>query len=395
MKVLWISPQAPYEKVSHAGGQTHNFYLKKLVEQKEIDVDLISFCFPNEYSSVLEYIKKLDIRSFITCWDNSINSHNIIHRIDKFIGLKTSHHKYAGMSNRGNLMRIKKGIEHFGTNYDVVILHWTQIGLFLPDIKNKFKTTRFIIIEEDVAFLSYYRRMADGLISQSKYNRLKKMELSCLKQADCVIINNFKDLELVKKNGVNNTFLWSVFFNDLSMYKTSLNPKANKVIFFGAMSRPENYKSAIWFIEKVMPKFKEKIEFLVVGSNPDQSLYNYESPSVKITGFVEDVGEYFQNALCFVAPLVLGAGVKVKVLEALSSGIPVLTNAIGIEGIPAVDNRDYLFCQDPEDYYINIMKLTKNMSLRTFLGENGRKLIRDNYDLENNANNFIELVRRI
>ena len=111
------------------------------------------------------------------------------------------------------------------------------------------------------------------------------------------------------------------------------------ILFFGAMSRPENYLSAIWFIENVMPLLNDlDVRFVIVGSKPPEELKRFKSDRIVITGFVNDTLPYFESSMCLVAPLVLGAGIKVKILEAMSSGIPVLTNDIGIEGIEIEDN---------------------------------------------------------
>lgn len=87
-----------------------------------------------------------------------------------------------------------------------------------------------------------------------------------------------------------------------------------------------------------------------------------------------------------VAPLVLGAGIKVKIIEALSSGIPVLTNEIGIEGIHAETGRDYLLCRTPEEYAEAIQKAA-NGKLDS-IGENGRKFVSTQFNVEGSIENY-------
>ena len=142
------------------------------------------------------------------------------------------------------------------------------------------------------------------------------------------------------------------------------------MLFYGAMARPENYKSAIWFIENVMPLLSDlDVRFVIVGARPDKSLLTYASDKVEITGFMDKVDPYFERCLCLVAPLVLGAGVKVKILEAMSSGIPVVTNHIGIEGIYAENGKHYIHCEAPEEYAECIHKLVNDIKKQHLLGE--------------------------
>ena len=155
------------------------------------------------------------------------------------------------------------------------------------------------------------------------------------------------------------------------------------------MSRPENYLSAIWFIENVMPLLADlDIRFVVLGSNPPEELARFESERVHITGFVQSVEPFFEQSMCLVAPLVLGAGIKVKVIEALSSGIPVLTNKIGIEGIPAENRKHYLHCETPEEYSDYIHGLIMGRVSEEKLCLNSKRFIEERYSIENSINNY-------
>ena len=155
------------------------------------------------------------------------------------------------------------------------------------------------------------------------------------------------------------------------------NSNNRDILFFGAMSRKENYLSAKWFVENVLPRLSDlDIRFVILGGNPPDFIKEYESQRVHITGFVDSIDSYFSDSLCFVAPLLLGAGIKIKVLEALSSGIPVLTNDIGIEGIPAQDGREFYRCLSAEDYEHRI---------RQIYDHNFNEI-----DMEQNAKYFVE-----
>jgi glycosyltransferase involved in cell wall biosynthesis len=136
----------------------------------------------------------------------------------------------------------------------------------------------------------------------------------------------------------------------------------------------------------------ENYRFIIVGNRPDKQLLKYASNRVIITGFVEDICPYFENALCLVAPLVTGAGIKIKVLEAMSSGLTVLTNKIGIEGIPAKNKNDFLLCETEQEYVFWISELAQNQQLNMTIGNNGKEFIKNNY---NYKQDMIEFVRKV
>ena len=159
------------------------------------------------------------------------------------------------------------------------------------------------------------------------------------------------------------------------------------------MNRIENSSSALWFIENVMPRLKdEDVKFTIIGNKPPQELVNKRSEKIVITGFVDDPAPYFENAMCLVAPLLLGAGVKVKIIEALSSGVPVITNDIGIEGIDANDGVEYLHATEPVEYENIIRKMISGEIDTNAISCNAVNLIRENYNL---SKSFAQYSRRV
>ena len=153
----------------------------------------------------------------------------------------------------------------------------------------------------------------------------------------------------------------------------------------------ENYLSALWFIENVMPQLHNYI-FIIIGNKPPKELMEKSSNNIIVTGYVPDIIPYFSDALCIVAPLLLGAGIKIKILEGLSSGIPVLTNTIGIEGIPARKGIDYIECNTAEDYIVNIKKLSNDEDYANYIAQNGQKMINKSFCINDSCQKYIKIL---
>ena len=398
-KLLWISSSVPYDTVAHAGGKIHNFYLKRLHQQNRFDIKLLSFCAPRE-------IPKLDLDKYGIDHELIYWRRSGIRRYFWGVAIRASEknpfNKYANFTNKfiewGVVSSLKK-LKKNGYEPDIIILQWTQIVLLIHEVKKLFSNAKVVAIEEDVSFLSYERKMksATGLVNKQlwikKYEKLKKIELASLSQAELVINNNYKDEKLLKQNNEEiNTWVWCPYFQ--SMLEFPHLRKNNNILFYGAMEREENWRSAIWFIENVFNKLDAKYEFVVIGNRPNQALKKYESERIHILGFVEDIKPYFEDSVCLVAPLVLGAGVKIKVLEGMSSGIPVLTNKIGIEGIPATDRKDYLHCETAEEYITAIKKI-ETQGIGSQISRNAKSFISNNYDFEKDAQIFGDKLTRL
>ena len=402
--VLWISFRVPYDNVAHAGGKIHNFYLKKLKNKDVCNIKLISFYNDSDSSKI--DLDRYGIDSIL------INSTDIEKRVPRHKIEANRIYKISGVNQYLDLitrtMCIKaldeiKKLKNLGYVPQVIILQWTQIIALLPELKRCFPNTKFVCIEEDVTFLAAQRRskLTSNAFKKAYFLReekcIKKIEKNCLERSDLVILNNRKDEKLLAQSHINTkTWVWTPYFqNMIDLKRTYTGGK--DILFYGAMSRPENWMSAIWFIENVFTRLKSKgYRFIVIGNKPNEKLLKYDDGNqIRILGFVEDISPYFQNALCLAAPLLLGAGVKIKILEGMSSGIPVITNSIGIEGIYAKNGEEYFYCENPDDYILTIEKLSQSIEKNLEIGQKAKQYMQDNYDYNKDAEVFGNLIKEL
>ena len=390
VKILWISLNAPTVKADKAGGNTFNYYFKKFYSDEQFDVKVIA-----QINSDRPLMPLKEGGGFYLSRLGGLK--------DKVKKLSSLESKYNPWNRNANL--ISNQMESFalskiqylletGFEPDVVILEWTQCVVLAEKIKEVLPKARIVASEHDVTFVGFERKAQHytGIkkaIWRHRYTWEKKIELKALNICDLVLPQNPDNVELLIQNGIpKEKVQWlSPYLNDMSYIKRE--PNHRDILFFGAMGRPENSMSATWFIERVMPRIEDlDIRFVILGSNPPEDLIRLESERIHVTGFVDSVDAYFAGSMCMVAPLVLGAGIKVKVLESLSSGIPVLTNEIGIEGIPAMPNLHYFHCETPEEYETVIRKLYERDP--DYCGIIGRQFIEETYDLEKSYAQYAE-----
>ena len=101
-----------------------------------------------------------------------------------------------------------------------------------------------------------------------------------------------------------------------------------------------------------------------------------------VTGFVEDTDREYKTAAVFVAPILIGGGIIVKVLDALAAGTPVVTTSFGNEGVGAKPGRDLLVADDPQAFADAVVALLKDEALAERLSGSGREFVRENYSLD-------------
>lgn len=390
-KILWISLRAPYDGVLHAGGKVHNFYLKKFHSSNKFDISLISFCYENEVS-------KLDLDQY--------NIANQIYILKKNVRLRNLLGKIGVPVSLVEYFCIRKQIKHrlkelrsIYYDPDIIILHWTEIVILLPKIRKVFPNCKIAAIEEDVTFLKldrkYYRSKGiKRVLMWIQRKVITRKELNALEKADLTILNNHKDYNLVTSRGISakRLFVAVPYFEDMSNIAMR-NPKKGNIIFWGAMNRPENIEAVNWFVDNVLIKLKN-VKFTVIGANPTKDILELEELGVEVTGFVSSPLEYFETCMCMVVPLQMGAGIKVKVLEGMSAGVPVLTNDIGIEGIAAETGKHFIYCKSAEDYQEAIGRLMNDEQYGKAIGKNALKFIKENFGVDN-MQKFMERVEEL
>lgn len=383
-RLLWISYCAPYAQVAHAGGKNHYYWLQKIREDESFEVKLLTFCKYDEYEKFQDMKYPFDCHCCVA-------AESTLGRVrQKLLSVAMTPYlilKFAGNIAGYKIVYIKKWVKTLkrqGYVPDTVLLHWTQIGLLYDWIHRIFPTAKLVVMEEDVTFLRTEREyQADqGLRRWGRYvihRIMRRRELDMCRMADRVIVTNQKDKKLLAENGILLEKLEHIvsYYQDLgNVFSTG----GRNILFYGAMNRQENIQAVRWFVEEVLPRLSNDYKLVILGGNPAQEVWNLASDRVVVTGFVEDIGPYFADALCMIAPLFSGAGIKIKVLEGMSAGLPVLTNEVGIEGIDAVDGRDYCFCADADAYIKWIEHLRNDSVLAASIGASGRKLAREQFD---------------
>jgi glycosyltransferase involved in cell wall biosynthesis len=201
--------------------------------------------------------------------------------------------------------------------------------------------------------------------------KMKSYELHYLKQYSAVLVRTMVDQKILAGFLPQQRFEvippW-VELGDTVPEEPSMNEQ--NLIFYGAMWRKVNSGGAVYFIEQVWPFIRGKkpeIKLYVVGSNPPKKLRKLANDHIIVTGFVDNVAEYYKKCPVAVVPLLAGSGIKVKVIQALSYGKPVVTTSVGAEGIPASESDGVFIKDEPEKMAQTILWLFENNNYRNYV----------------------------
>lgn len=399
IRVLWITIEAPCINVSHAGGQTIRYYYNQFKKCEKVELSLIFAEDGIQDEAVRKDLVDVNYKSF----NKNASKLKKIINVESILNIWNRHAGFLSNFYAKEILRATRRYKEENYYPDAIILEATGIVLLAKEIKAIFPDAKLIASEHDVTFVGWSRKATyfngiKKLIWLEKYRVLKSKEIASLLECDLVLPHNPDNCKLLEDEGIDPKKIMALtpYFHDMSTIQRKSNQR--DILFFGAMDRMENNLSAIWFIKNVMPIISSKnFRFIVLGNHPSEELKLYAShnKNVIITGFVEDINPYFEKAMCFVAPLVLGAGIKVKVLEALSSGVPVLTNNIGIEGIHAQDGEEYFHCEKPEEYANVIFDIANGLIDTKTVGRKARDFMLTEYSPQKSAKRYIEKIIRL
>jgi glycosyltransferase involved in cell wall biosynthesis len=166
----------------------------------------------------------------------------------------------------------------------------------------------------------------------------------CFSEKDRNLIKEYFDLESNKVD-----FFINKQIKQIDYECVQLN---GNFVFFGAWGRTENAEGLEWFIENVMPQLDKNIRIEIIGSGIGARLKSKINTysNINMLGFVENPYPILAASLGLIAPLFQGAGVKVKVIESLACGTPVIGTKVAFEGIDIIDDKYQLECEEPSDY---------------------------------------------
>jgi glycosyltransferase involved in cell wall biosynthesis len=162
-------------------------------------------------------------------------------------------------------------------------------------------------------------------------------------------------------------------------------PDANHILHIGTMYWPPNIDAVSWFARYVFPLIRQQApdaEFDVIGARPPQAIIALGGPGtgINVLGYVEDPTPYIRKAALMVVPVRAGGGMRVKILNAMAQGVPVVSTSIGYEGIDATPGQHLLSADDESSLADAAVRLLLDRSLATRLAEEGRHLIEQKYD---------------
>jgi len=277
-----------------------------------------------------------------------------------------------------------KFISKLAPHLDLVIVSRPGPGKkYLRRLRKFAPRAKIIYDTVDLYFLRESRRadLERSKLGQRKASRYKKLELSLATDSDATFVVSPIERDLLLQE---RPALKVHVIPNIHERTADVKPFAGRknLLFVGAFQHPPNEDSIHYFVKEVFPIVKQElpgVRLFIVGNDPTPCVKALESLDVMVTGWVKDITPFFESARVFVAPLRYGAGVKGKIGQSLSYGLPVVTTSIGAEGMDLIDGCNALIADTPRCFAEKVIKLYSQQSLWQSLSNNSIAYVDSNY----------------
>lgn len=269
-------------------------------------------------------------------------------------------------------------------NFDYAVFSYPfVIKNALPVFRKNFRRTKIIYDTMDVHFVRL-RREAEILKNREiaeEAEKLRLIEAECAANADCVWCVTEADKEFLLTESPNANI-------DIIPNIHSLNGRGEKfenrkdLFFIGGFKHRPNVDAMVYFVKEIFPLIqaeRKDVCLHIVGSYPTEEIKNLATENVSVHGFVEDVSPFFEMSRVCVAPLRYGGGMKGKIGQALSYGLPTVTTSVGAEGMNLRDGGEVLIADDAETFARAVCRLYDNAKLWQNLSDQGFRFIASNF----------------
>ena len=284
------------------------------------------------------------------------------------------------------------------SKYDLVIAsqidmavynhYWGDVPALFEEIELGLPDQRF-----NNAKSSWYQ-VRYGLTWQKHRQYLAKL----LRKFKAFTVVSENEHTLVKENfpGIKSVVVIPNCVNTNDYQDLNSNPNPNMLIFTGSFRYEANYDAMLWFLEDIYPRIKTilpGVRLMITGDHANLPLPPCED--ITLTGFVDDVRPLIKSAGVSLVPLRVGGGTRLKILEAMALGTPVVATTKGAEGLDVQDGVHLLIGDTPEAFANHVIYILNDHQIRQQLISNAHQLILEKYDVQVVIPNFLNLVEKV
>lgn len=263
-----------------------------------------------------------------------------------------------------------------------------------------------LVIDEHNIESEVFRRMSGGekspprrVFNRVEYARFRRFERRWWNRADGCVVTSERELPVIAENAPQTPVAVVPNGVDLEYFTPSHEAvEPHTVVFNGILTYRPNVDAARYLVDEVWPlvrRGRPEARLTIVGRAPSAEAGPLRRPSVEVTGEVPDIRPYLAKAAVVVAPVRIGGGTRLKIVEGLAMGKAIVSTSLGCEGIPVRDREHLMIADDPEAFASRIIELFERPELGSEFARSGRYLVEQEYSWETAAERLDALYQQV
>ncbi len=273
--------------------------------------------------------------------------------------------------------------------FDIVQIEYTAMGRYLPLIRRVAPSARVFLDEIDISYIALRRRAeverepAARTALEGWALKMERFEKRLWSECDGILTMSAVDARTVAES-VGHGLVRAVPNGVDTGYFDFRERDAGsrRLLFLGNLLHPPNSVALRFFLQEVWPGLRRRnaeLQLDVVGEPGRFREGAPAPPGVVFHGVVEDVRPFMAAACLMVAPILSGSGTRLKVLEAFAAGVPVISTALGCEGLEIENGREVLLAESPEDFIEGALRMADHPEDSAVLARRARQLVESCY----------------
>lgn len=282
---------------------------------------------------------------------------------------------------------------------DIVQFEGIEMARYLPEVQSAACSPKTMLDDHNAEYVLQQRafqtdvrrprRWVGAAYSFIQWQKLRRWERELCRTVDQVVAVSDADAAALRRlapgvqvavvpNGIDTA--WQTQIAPAAV--EDCRPVSHQLIFTGTMDFRPNIDAVVWFCQEVLPQIRAvypELVFVICGNNPSPRVRALERPGVVVTGSVADTRPYIAASTIYVVPLRIGGGTRFKILEAMASGVPIVSTPVGAEGFDLAPEM-IQHAATPSAFAEAVLKLLSEPALSKRQAEAARCFVAAHYD---------------
>ncbi len=275
--------------------------------------------------------------------------------------------------------------------FDVVQLEGVFMASYIPVIR-QYSKAKIVLRAHNVEFIIWERwlstssQLLKNIYLTIQKNRLKKYELNAFKSVDAIVPITSVDADVIQKLVPQAKIFPSITGTDLEQYPFVEKAKEpNTIFYFGSMDWMPNIEAVEWFHKNCWEEVKQSnnlVKWVIAGKNMPQNIamLGENDDRILIQENVESAAVFYQTYNIMLAPILSGSGLRIKLVEGISYGKPIVTTAIGMEGLSCEDKKEVMIANNAPAFTKAVVALLEHNQKQEKLSQAARKYAEEHFD---------------